>query len=88
MLGGNIKVPTLEGDMDYTIPEGTQTGTKFKIRDKGIQNIHSRGRGNLEFTVKVDIPRKLTDEQRRILTEFATSFGDEVSSKKKGFFGR
>ncbi len=88
VLGGNIKVPTLEGDMDYTIPEGTQTGTKFKIRDKGIQNIHSRGRGNLEFTVKVDIPKKLTDEQRRILTEFATTFGDEVSSKKKGFFGR
>ncbi len=88
VLGGNIKVPTLEGDMDYTIPEGTQTGTKFKIRDKGIQNIHSRGRGNLEFTVKVDVPRKLTDEQRRILTEFATTFGDEISSKKKGFFGR
>ena len=85
-LGGVIKIPTLEGDMDYTIPEGTQTGTKFKIKDKGIQNIHGRGRGNLEFTVNVDIPKKLTDEQRRILTEFANTFGDEVSAKKKGFF--
>ncbi len=88
VLGGNIKVPSLEGEIEYTIPEGTQTGTKFKIREKGIQSIHGRGRGNLEFTVKVDIPKRLTDEQRKILTDFANTFGDEVSSKKKGFFGR
>lgn len=88
VLGGIIKVPTLEGDMEYTIPEGTQTGSKFKIKEKGIQSIHGRGRGNLEFIVKVDIPKKLTDEQRKILTDFASTFGDEVSAKKKGFFGR
>lgn len=88
VLGGSIKVPTLEGDVDFDIPEGTQTGTKFKLKDKGISSIHGRGRGNLEFTVKVDIPKKLTDEQRKILTEFANSFGDEVNPKKKGFFGR
>lgn len=87
-LGGSIKVPTLEDEIEYVIPEGTQTGTKFKLREKGIQNIHGRGRGNLEFTVVVDIPKKLTDEQREILTKFAASFGDEVSVKKKGFFSR
>lgn len=88
VLGGSIKVPTLEDEVEFDIPDGTQPGTTFKLKDKGIQNIHGRGRGNLEFTVDVDIPKKLTDEQRRILTEFAETFGDEVNTKKKGFFGR
>lgn len=88
VLGGSIKVPTLEEEVEFDIPDGTQPGTTFKLKEKGIQNIHGRGRGNLEFTVNVDIPKKLTDDQRRILTEFAQTFGDEVSAKKKGFFGR
>ena len=87
-LGGTVKVPTLEGDVDFEIPEGTQTGAKFKIKDKGIQSIHGRGRGYLEFEAIVDIPKKLSDEQRKILTDFATSLGDEVNQKKKGIFGR
>ncbi|MEG2310566.1 MAG: molecular chaperone DnaJ [Clostridia bacterium] len=89
VLGGTIKVPTLENsEIDFNIPEGTSVGETFKIHDQGIPNINGRGRGNLEITVDVDIPRKLTDEQRAILTDFANSLGEEVSSKKKGFFGR
>lgn len=88
VLGGTIKVPTLEDEVEFNIPDGTQPGTTFKLKEKGIQNIHGKSRGNLEFTVNVDIPKKLTDDQRRILTEFADTFGDEVNSKKKGFFGR
>lgn len=87
VLGGTIKVPTLEEEVEFKIPEGTQADTKFKLKDKGIPNIHGRGRGNLEFTVKVDIPKKLTDKQREILNQFADVTGDEVN-KKKGFFGR
>lgn len=87
-LGGTIKVPTLEGEEEFEIPEGTQNGTRFKLKEKGIQSVHGRTRGNLEFTVDVDIPKKLTDEQRKILTDFASSLGDEVKEKKKGFFGR
>ena len=87
-LGGTIKVPTLEEDVDFEIPAGTQTGSKFKLREKGIQSIHGRTRGYLEFTVNVDIPKRLSDEQRKILTDFANTFGDEVKEKKKGFFGR
>ncbi len=88
-LGGTIKVPTLEDDEELVIPEGTPAGTKFKIKDKGIQNIHGRGRGIIEYTVKVDIPKKLTDEQRKVLVDFANLTGDEVSiNKKKNFFGR
>ena len=48
----------------------------------------SKGRGTLEFTVDVDVPKKLTDEQREILTQFAKSFGEEVNPKKRGIFGR
>ncbi len=86
VLGGVINVKTLEGDVSYTIPEGTQPGTKFRIKDKGIQNINSRLKGNLEFTVNVDVPRKLSDEQRAALESFASLLGEEVSSKKRGFW--
>lgn len=87
-MGGKIKVPTLEGDMEYSIPEGTANGTKFKIRDKGIKGIHSNQRGSLEFTVEVDIPKRLNDKQREILKQFAELMGEEVNPKKKGIFGR
>lgn len=86
-LGGTITIPTLEGDYEFNIPEGTQPDTKFKVKNKGIPNIRGTVRGDLEFTVKVEIPKKLTEKQREILTEFATLSGEEVV-RKKGFFGR
>lgn len=87
VLGGSIKVPTLEQEIDFNIPEGTQADTKFRIKEKGIPSIHGRGRGNLEFVVKVDIPKKLTEKQREILSQFADLTGDDIN-KKKGFFNR
>ncbi len=87
-LGGDIRIPTLEGEMEFNIPEGTTTGTKFRVKEQGIPILNGRGRGNLEFTVDVDVPKKLTDKQREILTEFAKSFGEEVNAKKKNIFGR
>ena len=87
-LGGDIKIPTLEGEMEFSIPEGTSSGTKFRVKDQGIPVLNGRGRGILEFTVDVDVPKKLNDEQRELLTKFASTFGDEVNTKKKGFFGR
>lgn len=88
VLGGKIKVPTLEEDEELTIPEGTQVGTKFKIRDKGIKNIHGKGRGNIEYNVTVEIPKRITDKQREILKQFADTMGEEVQNKKKGFWGK
>ena len=87
-LGGDIKIPTLEGEMEFNIPEGTTSGTKFRVKDQGIPVLNGKGRGSLEFTVDVDVPKKLTDEQREILTQFAKSFGEEVNPKKRGIFGR
>ena len=85
-LGGDIKIPTLEGEMEFNIPEGTTTGTKFRVKDQGIPILNGKGRGNLEFTVDVDVPKKLTDKQREILIEFAKTFGEEVNPKKRGIF--
>ncbi len=87
-LGGDIKIPTLEGEMEFSIPEATTCGTKFRVKDQGIPILNGKGRGVLEFTVDVDVPKKLTDEQREILTQFAKSFGDEVNPKKRSIFGR
>lgn len=87
-LGGDIKIPTLEGEMEFNIPEGTTTGTKFRVKDQGIPILNGKGRGVLEFTVDVDVPKKLTDKQREILTQFAETFGDEVNPKRKNIFGR
>ena len=87
-LGGDIKIPTLEGEMEFNIPEGTTTGTKFRVKEQGIPVLNGKGRGVLEFTVDVDVPKRLTDEQRDLLTRFAKTFGDEVNPKKRGIFGR
>ena len=87
-LGGDIKIPTLDGEMEFNIPEGTTSGTKFRVKEQGIPILNGRGRGNLEFTVDVDVPKKLTDKQREILTEFAKTFGEDVNPKKKNIFGR
>lgn len=88
VLGGKIKVPTLENDDEIVIPEGTQVGTTFKLKDKGIPNIHGKGRGNIEYTVQVDIPKRLNDKQRETLKVFADLMGEEVQSKKKGFWSK
>ena len=88
VLGGTIKVPTLEEDSEINIPEGTQVGSTFKLKDKGIPNIHGKGRGNIEYTINVDIPKRLNDKQREILKQFADLMGEEVQTKKKGFWNK
>jgi molecular chaperone DnaJ len=85
-LGGDIRIPTLEGEMEFSIPEGTSSGTKFRVKDQGIPILNGKGRGVLEFVVDVDVPKKLNDEQRELLKKFAQSFGDEVNVKKKSIF--
>ena len=85
-LGGEIDIPTLEGKEKYTIPEGTQTGTTFTLRGRGIKRVNSSLRGNLYITVKVEVPRGLNAKQKELLKELAESFGDKVESKRQTFF--
>ena len=80
-------MPTLEGDVKYTIPEGTQPGTAFTIKQKGIPYINnSNRRGDLVFTVNVEIPRGLNEKQKDHMRAFADSCGNSNYSKKSGFF--
>jgi molecular chaperone DnaJ len=70
-LGGSIDVPTLDGHEAYKVPEGTQSGTTFKLRGKGMPDVSGRGRGDLFFTVQAVTPKKLTKEQRTLLDQLS-----------------
>ena len=83
-LGATIQVPTLDGKVDYEIPEGTQTGREFVLRDKGIPEVgNSRRRGDHRFTVVVETPTHLTKEQKELLRQLDGTI--EVSPKRKKF---
>lgn len=86
-LGAEITVPTLEGNVKYTIPEGTQHGTQFTLKGKGIPYVNSSGRrGDLVFAVNVEVPRGLSEKQKELLREFASACGENNYGKKTGFF--
>lgn len=85
-LGATVKIPTLEGEMDYEIDEGTQTGTVLTIRQKGIISPRSGRKGNLYVKVVVETPKNLTDEQKNLLRKFGESCGEKNLSKKTSFF--
>ncbi len=81
-LGGVIQVPTLSGTVKYSIPEGTQPGTTFRLREQGVQRLNASGKGDLLVRANVQIPKKLNDEQRELMQKLAESFGDKVSESK------
>ncbi|NLU31417.1 MAG: molecular chaperone DnaJ [Clostridiaceae bacterium] len=87
-LGAEIEIPTIDGKMNYTIPEGTQTGTVFKIRGKGIKHLRSSIRGDQYIRVNVEVPVKLSQKQKELLRQFAEIGGDEGLEQKKGFFNK
>lgn len=87
-LGASIEVPTLDGKVRYAIPEGTQTGTTFRLRGKGIPYVGYKTRGDQFVTVVVETPQKLTREQKELLRKLEESSGDDAQPKKKRFFER
>ena len=82
-LGAEIEVPTLDGRVKYTIPEGTQTGTVFRLRGKGIPYLRSNSRGDQFVTVTVQTPKGLNSEQKELLRQFAESVGEKADKKSK-----
>jgi len=87
-LGAELKVPMVDGTTEiYKIPEGTQTGTKFNIKGKGFKSINNNYQGNFIFTVLVQVPKKLSKEQREILMELAKTMNEQPPVKKRGLFG-
>ena len=85
-LGAELDIPTLEGKEKYAIPEGTQTGSRFRMKNRGVPNLRGGGRGDLYFTVDIQVPKKLTERQREILNQLAKEQGEEVREQKKSFF--
>ena len=87
-LGGEINVPTLEGKAALKVPAGTQNGTVFKLLGKGMPHLRGSGQGQLLVRAVVEVPTKLTAEQRRKLEEFAESCGDQNAPMTRGFLER
>jgi len=87
-LGGELKVPTLQGQAMLKIPPGTQGGTQFRLRGYGITNIDSKAKGDLRVRVLVEVPTKLNGEQRKKLEEFAASCGDDNTPIHRSFFDK
>ena len=85
-LGCEVDVPTLDKPVKYTVPEGTQPGTVFRIKGAGIQNLHGAGKGDLYVTMEVEVPRKLTEKQKELLRQFDESTTGREYEKKKSFF--
>ncbi|MDL2319203.1 molecular chaperone DnaJ [Eubacteriales bacterium OttesenSCG-928-A19] len=87
-LGGTIDIPTLEGLVPHELPEGTQPGDEIRLRGKGIQMLRGPGKGDLYVHVRVDVPRKLSEEQKELLRAFEASLTGKEYETRKSFFDR
>ena len=87
-LGADLEIPMVDGTKEtYKIPEGTQTGSKFTIRNKGFKSINSSSVGDFIFTVTVQTPKRLSREQRDLLVQLARTMNEQPPIKKRGLFG-
>lgn len=84
-LGGELEVPTLTGSATMKVPHGTQGGTTFRLRDRGMPALNGRGKGDLHVEVQVEVPTKLTSEQREKLVAFTESIGEKNSPMHESF---
>lgn len=89
-LGDELRVPTLDGIVQYNLPAGTQPGDVFKLRGRGIQNVNGRSKGDQLIKIVVDVPKELNQQQKDLLKQFNATFGAEPpkEEEKKDFFGR
>ncbi|MPM35922.1 Chaperone protein DnaJ [bioreactor metagenome] len=85
-LGAELEIPTIDGKVKYTLPEGTQTGTTFRLKGKGIPALNGRGRGDQYVTVYIETPRNLSKAQKEVLMKFAEAVGDNNYEDRKKFF--
>ncbi len=87
-LGSKIEIPTIDGTADLNIPAGTQSESTFRLKGEGIKHINWNGKGNLYVNVKVVVPKKISEKQKKLLKEFADISGEEISVYEKGFFNK
>ena len=87
-LGADLQIPMVDGAKEiFKIPEGTQTESKFTIKNKGFKNVNGTGQGNFIFKVQVQVPKRLSKEQRELLNQLAKTMNEQPPIKKKGIFG-
>jgi len=84
-LGASVGIPTVDGQEELTIPSGTQSGTVLRMRGKGVPRLRRNGRGDQLVLVEVEIPKKLSAEQRRLFTDLAEALGTEAKPVEKSF---
>ncbi|NTW05625.1 MAG: molecular chaperone DnaJ [Peptococcaceae bacterium] len=87
-LGDEIEIDTLDGKAKLKIPEGTQSGTVFRLRGKGINDLHGYGRGDQMVQVKIITPTKLSEKEKSLLKEFSALREENMNENEKGFFDR
>lgn len=87
-LGAEVQVPTIDGKVSYTIPEGTQSGTVFRLKGKGVQRVNSTQRGDQYVTIKVEIPKGLSESQKDILRQFDDTVDGSKYKQRKSFFDK
>jgi molecular chaperone DnaJ len=87
-LGDEVEVPTLDGTSTIRIPEGTQTGTSFRLRGRGIPYLNGSGRGDQLVRVRVVTPTRLNEKQKEMLRDFGRQAGSKLQAEEKGFFGK
>lgn len=87
-LGVSMMLPTLDGDETLVVPAGTQPGREFVLKRRGVPRLQSSGRGDLRVLISVKIPTKLSDEEARLLRQFAETRGEDVAPADTSFFSR
>lgn len=85
-MGAEVKIPTLDGPVDFTIKEGVQPGDILRLKGKGIPNLNGRGRGDQILRVTIEVPQKLNAAQKKLLREFEEASGDGNYPKRRSFF--
>lgn len=88
VMGGEIEVPTLEGISTFDVPKGTQVGETFVLREKGVKDVRGRGKGDLYFTININVPKKLNKEQEELLSNFEKAMGESTKRDHKTFWGK
>lgn len=86
-LGADLELPTLDGKVKWSLPEGTQTGTTFRLKGKGIPGLNGRGRGDEYVTIKVAVPTGLNKAQREALNAFGVAMGEVEAAEEEGIKG-
>jgi molecular chaperone DnaJ len=87
-LGDEIEVPTLNGKVKLKVPAGTQTGTNFRLRGKGVPNVHGRGQGDQHVQIRVVTPKNLTEKEKEMIREFAKMSGGQPDEQNDNFFAK